>query len=86
MPLFNLPECGMIWGGIKCRITRRYLEGWDLTEEAAAELACRAFEARNGCFRLLDRTLNNVIRVLKEKGETTVTLDIVREASGMMML
>ena len=21
MPLFNLPECGMIWGGIKCRIT-----------------------------------------------------------------
>lgn len=64
----------------------RYLEGWDLTEEAAAELANRAFQSRNSCFRLLDRTLNNVLRVLKEKGETKVTLEIVREASGMMML
>ena len=64
----------------------RYLEGWDLAEEAAAELANRAFQSRNSCFRLLDRTLNNVLRVLKEKGETKVTLEIVREASGMMML
>ena len=54
--------------------------------QGRAELANRAFQSRNSCFRLLDRTLNNVLRVLKEKGETKVTLEIVREASGMMML
>ncbi len=64
----------------------RYLAGWDITEDAAAELAQRAYAARGGCFRLLDRTLNNVLRVLRERGETKVTLDTVREASGMMML
>lgn len=64
----------------------RYMAGWELTEEASRELAGRAFDARGGCFRLLDRTLNNVLRVLKEKNQTEVTLDIVKEASGMMML
>lgn len=63
-----------------------YLAGWDITEDAAAELAQRAFAARGGCFRLLDRTLNNVLRVLRERGETKVTAAVVREASGMMML
>nr|WP_296907519.1 AAA family ATPase [uncultured Marvinbryantia sp.] len=72
--------------GLNASELRRYLEGWDLTEEAAAELACRAFEARNGCFRLLDRTINNVLRVMKAHGEYTVTLKMVQEASGMMML
>lgn len=72
--------------GLSAAELSRYLKGWEMTEEAAGELACRAFEARNGCFRLLDRTLNNVLRVLKEKGETRVTLGIVKEASGMMML
>ena len=64
----------------------RYLEGWDLAEEAAAELANRSFQSRNSCFRLLDRTLNNVLRVMKAHGEYTVTLKMVQEASGMMML
>lgn len=64
----------------------RYLDGWTITDDAAAELACRAFDARNGCFRLLDRTLNNVLRILRGRGEAKVTLDIVNEASGMMML
>lgn len=63
-----------------------YLDGWDMTDAAAEELACRAFSARNGCFRLLDRTLNNVIRVLKSRGESKVTREIVEEASSMMML
>lgn len=63
-----------------------YLEGWDVTQEAAAALAERAFAARNGSFRLLDRTLNNVLRVLRGRGEAQVTLETVREASGMMML
>lgn len=72
--------------GLNAAELKKYLAGWELEEEAARELACRAFDARNGCFRLLDRTLNNVLRVLKDKGETKVSLEIVREASGMMML
>lgn len=50
------------------------------------ELISRATNNNNGCFRLLDRTLNNVLRVLRERGETKVTLKIVSEASSMMML
>lgn len=63
-----------------------YLEDWEIEEDAAEELAVRAFSARTGCFRLLDRTINNVLRVMKAHGEYTVTLKMVQEASGMMML
>ena len=63
-----------------------YLEGWEIDDDAAGELAMRAFSARNGCFRLLDRTMNNVLRVMKAHGEYTVSLKTVQEASGMMML
>lgn len=63
-----------------------YLEGFDIDEAAMGELISRATNHNNGCFRLLDRTLNNVLRILKERGETKVTLKIVSEASSMMML
>ena len=71
--------------GLDTKELKRYMEGWDITEDAARELAERALEARNGCFRLLDRTLNNVIRILKGRQETKVTMEIVREASSLMM-
>ena len=71
--------------GLDTKELKRYMEGWDITEDAARDLAERALEARNGCFRLLDRTLNNVIRILKGRQETRVTMDIVREASSLMM-
>lgn len=73
-------------GGLDKKELDGYLAGWSVSDDARRELAGRAYGSRNGCFRLLDRTLNNVLRVLKEKGETMVTLDIVKEASGMMML
>lgn len=62
------------------------LEGFEIDEAAMGELISRATNNNNGCFRLLDRTLNNVLRVLRERGETKVTLKIVSEASSMMML
>lgn len=71
--------------GLTVKELKDYLSGWDITEEAGVILAERALEARSGCFRLLDRTLNNVLRVMKEKGETKVTGTIVREASSLMM-
>jgi DNA transposition AAA+ family ATPase len=72
--------------GLTAAELKEYLKGWDIEEDAAGELAMRAFSARSGCFRLLDRTINNILRVLKAHGEYTVTLKTVQEASGMMML
>lgn len=63
-----------------------YMEGFEVDEAAMGELISRATNAQSGCFRLLDRTLSNVLRILKEKGETRVTLKTVSEASSMMML
>lgn len=63
-----------------------YLEGYEIDEKAMDEMVSRATNAKSGCFRLLDRTLNNVIRILKQKGEAKITMKVVSEASGMMML
>ena len=63
-----------------------YLEGYEVDEAAMGEMISRATNAQSGCFRLLDRTLNNVLRLLKQKGETRITMKIVSEASNMMML
>ena len=63
-----------------------YLEGYEVEEAAMGEMISRATNTQSGCFRLLDRTLNNVLRILKQKGETRITMKIVSEASSMMML
>lgn len=73
-------------GGLDKKELDGYLTGWNVSEDARRELASRAYSSRNGCFRLLDRTLNNVLRVMKSRGVTEVTIDIVNEASGMMLL
>lgn len=63
-----------------------YLEGYEVDEAVMGEMISRATNTQSGCFRLLDRTLNNVLRILKQKGETRITMKIVSEASNMMML
>lgn len=63
-----------------------YLEDFNITPDALLELKERACNMRTGCFRLLDRTLSNVGRILAERGEDTVTLKIIEQASSMMML
>lgn len=50
------------------------------------ELKARACNMQTGCFRLLDRTLSNVKRILEEKGEDTITLKTIKQASSLMML
>ena len=64
----------------------RYLDGWAIEDEAAAVLIGRARNSKNGCFRLFDRTMNNVIRIMREKNQTVITEKIIGEASAMMML
>lgn len=72
--------------GLSEQEVRDYLEGYDVEDAAMAEFISRAQNAQTGCFRLLDRTLNNVLRILKDSGQTKVTMKILGQASSMMML
>ena len=72
--------------GLTEQEVRDYLEGYEIDDAAMAEMVSRANNAQSGCFRLLDRTLSNVLRILKQKGGTRITMKVVSEASGMMML
>ncbi len=72
--------------GLSPQEVKDYMEGYDVDDAAMMEFISRATNAQTGCFRLLDRTLNNVIRILKENGQTQITMKIVNQASNMMML
>lgn len=65
---------------------QKYFAGYEIDDRAMDELMNRAMNKRNGCFRLLDNTVNNIHRILKENGENRVTKKILDEASNMMML
>ena len=72
--------------GLSEEEVRDYLEGYDVEEGAMTEFLSRARNTQTGCFRLLDRTLNNVIRILKDSGQSTITTKVISQASSMMML
>ncbi|EPR07783.1 ATPase [Ruminiclostridium papyrosolvens] len=72
--------------GLSDKEVEGFLEGYEVEVDALAELKARACNTQTGCFRLLDRTLNNVFRILKERGNDTITLNTINQASNMMML
>lgn len=72
--------------GLTEKEVRDYLEGYDMEEAAMAEFISRAQNTQTGCFRLLDRTLNNVIRILKDSGKSKITMKVLSQASDMMLL
>ena len=72
--------------GLTEQEVRSYFEGYAVDEDALKELVMRACNKQTGCFRLFDRTVNNVLRILKEQGGTRVTMKVVSEASRMMLL
>lgn len=72
--------------GLQAGEVADYLKNYNIDEAALAELKSRACNLQNGCFRLLDRTLRNVDRILRERGSQAVTAEVIREASGLMML
>lgn len=63
-----------------------YMSGYAVDDDALQEIIVRATNDKTGCFRLLDRTMKNVVRVMNESSETRITLKIIKQASGMMML
>ncbi len=72
--------------GLSRKEVEAYFVDYEVDEDAMQELVLRAINNQTGCFRLLDRTLNNVRRILKETGETRITLKVIAQASDMMML
>lgn len=72
--------------GLTEKEVRDYLSGFDIDEDAMKELMVRACNNKTGCFRLFDRTLKNVIRIMQESNDTHITYEIIRKASSMMML
>lgn len=70
--------------GLASREVEGYLVGLKLTAEALNEMIVRATNSHTGCFRLMARTLKNVLRLVNEDDE--ITLDVIRKASSMMML
>lgn len=64
----------------------RYLDGWAIEDAAMDVLIGRARNSKSGCFRLFDRTMNNIIRIMTEKNLTVITEKIIGEASAMMLL
>ena len=63
-----------------------YLSAYDIEPDALEELKHRACNTRNGCFRLLNRTLSNCFRILNSRTETMITVRVVKEASNAMLL
>ncbi len=72
--------------GLSAKEVEAYFSGYEVDAEAMQELLIRATNNQTGCFRLLDRTLNNVRRILRENGGTRITMSVITQASGMMML
>ncbi len=63
---------------------REYTAELELDEEAQGEILRRATNSKNGCFRLLNRTWENVKRIATY--EEVVGIDTVQQASAMMMI
>lgn len=72
--------------GLSKEELQKYFEPYNVENAAMDEFYIRACKDTTGCFRRLDRTLNNVIRILKENDKNVITLGTIREASNMMML
>lgn len=72
--------------GLARREIERYFDGYAVEDEAFEELCRRAYNKKTGCFRLLDRTLDNVMHILKINGKNIITYDVLKEASNMMVL
>ena len=72
--------------GLSEQEVAEYLHDYDIAPDALEELQARARNRQTGRFRLLDRTLSNVRRILAANGGGTITLKVIQQASGMMML
>ncbi|MDL2288292.1 ATP-binding protein [Oscillospiraceae bacterium OttesenSCG-928-F05] len=72
--------------GLQVEEISEFLSGYAIDDTAMKELTRRARDKRIGCFRLLQRTLQNIMRILDEEGSDHITINTVNKASALMML
>jgi len=74
--------------GLTAEEIREYLGslGPEFSEDVIQEIIRRGTNLRTGCFRLFDRTLNNILRILDGDASKPVALQVLDKASEMMML
>lgn len=82
----NRMEFGYNLCGLTEQEVKEYFEGFEIDDAALSELVIRACNKQTGCFRLLDRTFNNILRIMKEQQGNVITMKVVKEASRMMIL
>lgn len=63
-----------------------YLSQFPMEEDVRDALISRACETRRGCFRRLDQTLDNAVRLVEGQGIVKITAQILEEASDMMLI
>lgn len=64
----------------------KYLDTLNITEEALKILEHRGNNSQTGCFRLLNRTIKNLMRVIESSNVEQITSKEIKLASNMMML
>lgn len=85
MPMFaNRIEFYQELDGLTADEVEEYLEDYHFSKEAMQEMIYRGTNSHTGCFRLLDRTLKNIKRLVRQDEE--ITQDIINKASRMMLL
>lgn len=67
--------------GLTPEEVEEYLEGYDVDADALDLLKRRATNRKNGCFRMLDRTINNLVRLMNERGETRISAELMEEVA-----
>lgn len=72
--------------GISDAEIRETLKSMEVEPAALNLIIARATNKKNGCFRLFDRTMDNLERLMKHKDEKKVTVELIKEASSLMML
>jgi DNA-binding transcriptional MerR regulator len=73
--------------GISNKEVEDYLSSLNFSPDAIKEMTLRATNNQSGCFRLLDRTLKNIMRLIPQNDpDAPISLAVIEKASNMMML
>jgi len=82
----NRVDARTVLYGLSEKEVREYLADFPFEPDALEEMVTRGTNGKTGCFRLLARTFDNVLRVQRVDGGKTITVDMILKASSMMML
>lgn len=79
--LENRTDIHIELAGLTPKEVEGYLEAYEVDADALDLLKKRATNRKNGCFRRFDRTMNNLIRLMNERGETRISAELMEEVA-----